>query len=101
MFSYNEKMGIAIFCAGFLAGFGAMIEVRPLAIVTTSALGAIIFMGLWGLLSHLIEPQAAFVRKSFQWFVANPLMLIIACAVLAFVGVNYQFSTGPRGSLEG
>jgi hypothetical protein len=101
LFDYNTVVGIAVFCAGFLAGFAAMLEVRPLAIICTSAFGATCTLGCWGVLSYLIGPKLVFIKSSFVWLTDNPLMLLLAWAVVTFIGVNFQFTTGPRGTLEG
>lgn len=97
----NSKLGIVIFIIGFIAGFAAMIEVRPMSIISTSLLGSLLLVGAYGLLSHLLSGgSAVFLRDSFKWMLGNPLMLIIAILVLAFLGTNYQFATGPRGTIE-
>jgi len=100
-FPYSAAAGLVVFCIGFLAGFFAMIELRPLAIVASSMLGACAFLAVWGLLSHLMGEQAPFVRDFFEWLIANPLMLAIAWAVGVCIGSSFQFTTGPRGTLEG
>jgi len=100
LFSYSSAIGLIIFCIGFVAGFAAMIEVRPLSIVATSFMGAGALIATWGLLSHLLGGQPPFVRDVFKWLIDNPLMLAIAWGALAFVGVCFQFATGPRGSLQ-
>ncbi len=99
LFPVHDKLGLAIFAAGFLAGFAAMIEVRPLAIVATSILGACAVLSGVSLLSHLIGDQVEWLSELFNWLVVNPLMLAIVLAVLAFIAANYQFITGPRGPL--
>jgi len=101
IFDYNSVVGIAVFCGGFVAGFLAMVQVRPLAIVSTSMLGALAAVACYGLLSHLLTSvRVSFVRDSFEWLEANPLMLVILWGVLTFIGTNFQFTTGPRGALE-
>jgi hypothetical protein len=57
-------------------------------------------MGTWGLLSHLLHGQPPFVRDVFQWLIQNPEMLAVAWGALSFVGIAFQFATGPRGSLQ-
>jgi len=99
-FDFDAKIGLAIFCCGFLAGFAGMVQVRPLAILSTSMLGAVGFLGCWGLLAHLLRDRAIFVQDSFAWLTGNPLMLILAWGVFTFLGTNFQFTTGPRGALE-
>lgn len=107
LFSYSTTIGhsaavaLIIFCMGFAAGFAAMIEVRPLSIVATSMLGAAGLVATWGLLSHLLQGNPAFVSDVFKWLIENPLMLGLAWVALVFVGVSFQFATGPRGGLEG
>lgn len=101
LFPFNAALGLVFFCAGFLAGFLAMVEVRPLSIVATSMFGSCALLGVWGLLSHLIGEDVAFVQDSFQWLTDNPTMLLIGWAALALIGIIIQFATGPRGSLEG
>ena len=100
LFPYSAVMGLVIFCIGFLAGFAAMIEVRPLSIIATSVLGGCALVATWGLLSHLLHGQPPFVRDVFEWLMANPDMLAIAWGALVFIGVCFQFATGPRGGLE-
>ncbi|MHC4789577.1 MAG: hypothetical protein ACYS8K_10305, partial [Planctomycetota bacterium] len=99
-FSYSALAGLALFCAGFLAGFAAMIEIRPLAIVATCMLGSTSVLGTLGLLSHLLQQKAAFLRDFTSFLVENPLMLAIGWAALVIVGASFQFTTGPRGTLE-
>jgi hypothetical protein len=103
LFPQQGVLGLVIFCAGVLAGFAAMIEVRPLAIISTSMLGAGAFMAAYGLLAHLVGEQDtfAFLRDSFNWLIGRPGMLAIVWGVLTFIGANFQFGTGPRGTLEG
>ena len=98
-FPQAQVIGLVLFCAGFLAGFAAMVEVRPLAILSTSLFGAACFIIAWGLLAHLMGEGAQFLPDSFTWTIGQPLMLILIWAVIAFVGVTYQFTTGPRGTL--
>lgn len=98
--SYSTAIGLIIFCIGFVAGFAAMIEVRPLSIVATSVVGAGALVATWGLLSHLLGGEPPFVRDVFKWLIGNPLMLSIAWGALAFVGTCFQFATGPRGGLQ-
>jgi len=100
LFSYSAAIGLIIFCIGFVAGFAAMIEVRPLSIVASSVLGAGALIATWGLLSHLLKGDPAFVRDVFKWLLENPGMLAMAWVALAFVGTCFQFATGPRGSLQ-
>ncbi len=95
----TQVVGLVLFCAGLLAGFAAMVEVRPLAIVSTSVFGAGCLVGAWGTLGHLLGKGFPFAIDSFTWIVGRPLMLVIVWAVLAFVGVSYQFTTGPKGTL--
>ncbi len=95
----TQVVGIILFCAGLLAGFAAMVEVRPLAIVSTSVFGAGCMLGAWGTLGHLLGKNFAFAVDSFTWLISQPLMLVIAWAVIAFVGISYQFTTGPKGTL--
>jgi hypothetical protein len=94
-----QVIGLILFCAGFLAGFAAMVEVRPLAILSTSVFGAGCFLAAWGMLAHLIGGRFPVLPDSFGWAISQPLMLVLIWAVVAFVGVTYQFSTGPRGTL--
>ena len=101
LFPFNATLGLVFFCAGFVAGFLAMVEVRPLSIVATSMFGSCALLGVWGLLSHLMGEDVAFVEDSFQWLTDNPTMLLIGWAALALIGTIIQFATGPRGSLEG
>jgi hypothetical protein len=100
-FPLSAALGLVIFCIGFVAGFFAMIELRPLAIIATSVLGACAFFAVWGLLSHLVGEQAVFVRDFFEWLIANPYMLAMGWAVCVIIGCSFQFTTGPRGTLEG
>jgi len=98
-FPQTQVVGLVLFCAGFLAGFAAMVEVRPLAIFSTSLFGAGCFVAAWGLLAHLLGERAQFIPDSFSWTIGQPMMLLLIWAVIAFVGVNYQFATGPKGTL--
>jgi len=100
LFPVHDTLGLVIFCAGFVAGFAAMIEVRPLAIISTSLFGAGCMVGALGILSHLIGNSAQWLREFFQWLTVHPLALVVSLAVLTFLGSNFQFMTGPRGSLE-
>ena len=100
LFPEAQLAGLVIFCAGFLAGFAAMIEVRPLAIFATAIFGAGCFLATWGLLAHLVGDQVKVLPDSFGWTIDQPLMLCIIWAVITFVGVSYQFTTGPRGTLS-
>jgi hypothetical protein len=100
LFPIHDTLGLVIFCAGFVAGFAAMIEVRPLAIVSTSFFGAGCLLAAVGILSHLIGDGAPWLRDFFQWLAVHPLALVVALAVLTFLGSNFQFMTGPRGTLE-
>lgn len=97
---HEGVLGLIIFCTGLLAGFAAMVEVRPLAIISTSLFGAGCIVSAYGLLAHLIGRQLDVVRDSFDWLMAHALMLVLVWLVVAFVGANFQFSTGPRGTLE-
>ncbi len=100
LFPVHDRLGLVIFSAGFVAGFAAMVEVRPLAIISTSFFGAGCVVGAVGVLSHLIGDSAEWLRDFFLWLTVNPLMLVVTVAVLTFLGSNFQFMTGPRGSLE-
>jgi hypothetical protein len=100
LFPIQDALGLAIFVAGFVAGFAAMIEVRPLAIISTSLFGAVTLLASLGLLSHLLGARAEWLEGFYRWVMGGPLLLVVSIAVLAFIGGNYQFMTGPRGSLE-
>ncbi len=100
LFPYSGGMGLLLFCVGFLAGFAAMVDVRPVAIIATCILGGTFVLAAWGLLSHLLG-EIAFLRAFFEWLLANPLMLAVALAALIFIGSSFQFATAPRGGLEG
>ncbi|MFO8006487.1 MAG: hypothetical protein R6V05_01995 [Candidatus Brocadiia bacterium] len=100
LFPVHDKVALAIFAVGFLAGFAAMIEVRPLAVVSTSIFGACSLLVGLGLLSHLVAERADWVRDAFTWLMDNPLIALVAWLVIAFAGSNFQFMTGPRGGLE-
>jgi len=100
LFPYDQLVGLLMFCAGFAAGFAAMIEVRHLAIISTSVLGSSAMVAAVGLLNHLLGGRPEFLSTSYEWLLANPLMLAGAWALVIFVGANIQFATGPRGSLE-
>jgi hypothetical protein len=95
----TQVVGLVLFCAGFLAGFAAMVEVRPLAILSTALFGSGCLMGVWGTLAHLLGKGFPFLIDSFTWTIGQPVMLILVWAVVGFVGVSYQFTTGPRGTL--
>ncbi len=97
--SHTQVVGLILFCAGLLAGFAAMVEVRPLAIISTSLFGAALLIGAWGTLGHLLGERPPFVIDSFTWTVSQPFMLVLVWAVLSFVGISYQFTTGPKGTL--
>jgi hypothetical protein len=96
----HELVGLAVFVAGFVAGFAAMVEVRPLAIISTSLLGGFGLLCCAGLLSHLTSDQAQWFRGAFTYLIERPLITLITIGVVAFVGGNFQFMTGPRGGLE-
>lgn len=100
LFSYNGMVGLVIFTLGFVAGFAAMIEARPLSIVATSMFGSLALLGALGLLSHLLQQQVPAVRNVFTWLIAGPLTVGVAWAVMAFAGCSFQFTTGPRGTLK-
>ncbi len=100
LFPVQDKVALAIFAVGFVTGFAAMIEVRPLAVVSTSIFGACSLLAGAGLLSHLVGRRADWVRSAFTWLLDNPLIALLAWVVVAFVGANFQFMTGPRGGLE-
>jgi hypothetical protein len=100
VFAHDEILALVLFCVGFLMGFAAMIEVRPVSIVSTALLGACVLLGVLGVVSHLMGDQLAFLRDFFTWLTGNPAMLGVAVAVLAVMGSGFQFSTGPRGTLE-
>jgi len=96
----NAKIGIIVCGVGFLAGFAAMIEVRPISIASSAIMGALCFLMAHGLLSHLWGDEESFPARSFTWLTENPLMLLMVVGVLSFLGTNFQLSTGPRGTLE-
>jgi hypothetical protein len=99
LFPFNATIGLLVFCAGFVAGFAAMIEVRSMSIIATCVLGGSFVLTAWGLLSHLLGGEG-FMRTFFVWLVENPLMLVVALAALVFIGSSFQFATAPRGGLE-
>ncbi len=96
---HTQVVGLVLFCAGLLAGFAAMVEVRPLAIISTSLFGAACMIGAWGTLGHLLGKRVIFVNDSFTWTTGQPIMLVLVWVVLGFVGISYQFTTGPKGTL--
>jgi hypothetical protein len=105
--SSSVQMAIAIFFVGFVAGFAAMIQVRPIAIISTSLFGALSLLSVYGVLAYLLAPEAEATEEapsamigSIQWLFANPWMLLLILAMVAFLGCNFQFATGPRGTLE-
>jgi hypothetical protein len=100
LFDTSGKLGLIIFIVGFIAGFAAMIEIRPIAVVSTSLTGALLMITAYGLLSHLLGERAVWLRDSFAWLLDNALMLVVSMVVLTFLGTNFQFTTGPRGTLE-
>jgi hypothetical protein len=93
------QLGIAVFAVGFVAGFAAMIEVRPISILSTSFMGTLCLLSTYGILGHVLS-GAKFLNVSFRWLLSEPLMLLLAMAVVTYLGCNFQSSTGPRGSLE-
>jgi len=101
VFAYHEIVALLLFCTGFLVGFAAMIEVRPVSIVSTALLGACVLLTVLGLTSHLMGERMVVLGDIFNWLIENPGMLAITVGVLVFVGAGFQFTTGPRGSLEG
>ncbi|MFW6188878.1 MAG: hypothetical protein ACOC7T_00460 [Planctomycetota bacterium] len=102
LFPQQNLLGLVIFCAGLLAGFAAMVEVRPLAIISTSLLGSGLLLAAYGILARLTGKSGPlkFVRGSFDWLIEHPLMLLLVWGVVAFMGLNFQFTTGPKGTLE-
>ncbi len=99
-FDYNTVLGVIAFVLGFLAGFAAMLHVRPLAIFSTALLGAGVLMACWGLLGKLLGEKTPFLVDSFAWLCGAPLMLLLALGMLTFIGLNFQFTTGPKGTLS-
>jgi len=93
------QVGIAVFGVGFVAGFAAMIEVRPIAILSTSFMGTLCLLSAYGIMGHLLG-GVPFLNDSFKWLLEEPMMLLLAMAVITYLGCNFQSSTGPRGSLE-
>lgn len=103
LFSVGSVAGLVVLIIGFLAGFGAMIEMRPLAILSTSFAGAISLFLAYGLLAHAVSLRSEavpFLLNSFTWLLNAPLMFLLAIAVVTILGINFQHSTGPRGTLE-
>lgn len=101
LLDYSMQTGIALFVIGFVAGFAAMIEIRPLAIGSTSLLGALCFGGAYGLLARLLRGEGTrFLDDSFNWLLANPWMLLIAVGAIMSMGMSFQFASGPRTSPE-
>jgi hypothetical protein len=101
MFSYSEVLGLLLFAGGFIAGFLAMVNVRPLSVVASSVFGSSALIIGFGMMSHVMESDDTVVQQAWNWLVESPAMLLIAWAVLAFVGLSFQFATGPRGTLQG
>lgn len=101
LFPYNRGLGLGLFIAALLIGFMAMVNVRPLSIFASAVFGACALMGGFGLVAHVIDADDTVVQHAWNWLVGAPLMLLIAWAVVAFVGMSFQFATGPRGSLQG
>lgn len=100
LFPFSDAAGLAVAVVGFVAGFMAMVSVRPLCIFGTSLLGAMMLISVFGLLAHLGTGTEGAVRQAWDWFVAYPLMLAILLGIVSFLGLSFQFSTGPRGSLQ-
>jgi hypothetical protein len=101
LFPYNATAGLVLFIAGFIGGFMAMLSVRPLCILGTSLLGGVLLVTAMGLLAHLGNDDEGTVRQAWDWFVNNPLNLAVLLCVVSFLGLSFQFSTGPRGTLQG
>ena len=85
-------MGAVVLALAF--GFGSVLTLRPLAIVSTAALGAVCLAACWGLLGHLLGE--GLVRKSADWSISHPLALVVLVLCLAIVGASFQFNVGPR-----
>ncbi|MCD6415198.1 MAG: hypothetical protein J7M08_00690 [Planctomycetes bacterium] len=100
LFPFQDKVALVIFVLGFLLGFAAMIETRPLTIISTSIFGSLFLLSAIGLASHLVGDQAAWLQHSFQWLLKTPYALIAVWLLLAFIASNFQFMIGPRGALE-
>jgi hypothetical protein len=107
----NVQWAIAIFFIGFVAGFAAMVQVRPISIISTSLFGALSLLIAYAVGAYLMFPpvepdaegqlaQTSWMVDSVQWLLENPLMALLAVCIVAFLGVNFQFATGPRGGLE-
>jgi hypothetical protein len=101
LFSYSQMLGLLLFAGGFVAGFLAMVNVRPLSIFATSVLGSSALVLGFGLVAHVMESDDTVVQSAWNWLVESPLMLIIGWTVIAIAGMSFQFATGPRGTLEG
>jgi MFS family permease len=101
LFSYSEVLGFVLFAGGFVAGFLAMMNVRPLSVFASSVFGASALLGAFGMMAHVMEGNDAPLQQAWDWLVEGPMMLLIAWVVIAFVGMSFQFATGPRGSLQG
>jgi hypothetical protein len=102
LFPTRQLLGLFVFIIGVGAGFAAMIQVRPLAIISTSLFGAGCMLWAYGLLAELIDAAGPLhvVADSFQWLLNKPLFLLLVWGLVGFMGMNFQFSTGPRGTLE-
>ncbi|NLW50122.1 MAG: hypothetical protein GXY85_04665 [Candidatus Brocadiaceae bacterium] len=101
VFAQHQTLALVLFAVGFLMGFAAMVEVRPLAIISTALLGSCALLAVLGLLSHLLSDEVAFLHTFFGWLTENPDMLGLALLVMLLAAAGFQFATGPRGTLEG
>ena len=94
--STGSVLALAAIVLALAMGFGSVIKLRPLAIVSTAVLGAVCLAVWWGLLSHLCE--ISFIDRSSRWAMSHPWALIVVVACLAALGISFQLNLGPGGA---
>jgi len=93
LFPLEPKIALALFVGGFVLAAVSMVKLRPMAIIGSSALGAMALAVGWRLLAELL--RTGFVARSLQWLTARPIVLVVALAMTALVGTSMQLTIAP------
>lgn len=89
----GAALAILAVLIGVALGCMSMHHMRPMAILSTSLLGAVCLTAFCGALTRLWG--LAFLQKGWVFLMQNPLILLVGLVLVALGGANFQWSAGP------
>lgn len=97
LYPYSGLQALAALGLGAVFAMIAMLKLRPVAVLSTSLLGAFALM-----IGVRLFQQAAgiqWILPVLEWFTENPAILLLILVVAVLVGAHIQLTAGP-GDIE-